>query len=444
MMYSVEAMEEGRRQREILSILKPTVSPLFIRAQCLPTHGRPEIGSTGTWVVSSAKPGNGIRQLRDGSLHTVWQSDGMGPHTVTVHFARRTRICRIELFLDQTIDESYTPSVVAVKVGDSEGDLELVSHTRLDEPRGWQAIDLGCRIDPTLTDAGKKLAPISTADRKGDCDRSRIRRTVNVPVATNMYPPAQPPLLEDAFSRIRFGGTGAELLDSLRSVGTQSSNAHTDGIGVQPPPRESSMSSPTTSTDTMGSYSAAAALSSIMRGAPSTRGTGSTGGAVGDTTDGSSSAGGGDVTAGAGGGDVTAGAGGGDVTAGAGGGGVKVGHGKVRTKLNDLPRWLEEEAENILKISDQANSLRTQNDGTGGIDSVTDTSTEGISLVDAGSSNGSNSAAAYWAGSVEGFCVQVLILQNYQQGQDCHIRQIRMLGHSATAQRQSSWAAVSD
>eukprot|EP01031_Cornospumella_fuschlensis_P013199 gene13199-16140_t len=31
--------------------------------------------------ISSAKPGNGVEQLRDNSLETYWQSDGTAPHT---------------------------------------------------------------------------------------------------------------------------------------------------------------------------------------------------------------------------------------------------------------------------------------------------------------------------------------------------------------------------
>jgi len=99
--------------------------------------------------VSSAKTGNGVCQLRDGNLHTVWQSNGMGPHTVTVCFAKRTIVSRVDLFIDQTIDESYTPSHVALKAGNTEGDLELLCECKFQDPRGWQAVPLNVILVPT-------------------------------------------------------------------------------------------------------------------------------------------------------------------------------------------------------------------------------------------------------------------------------------------------------
>ena len=51
-----------------------------------------EVGSLGVWSLSSAKVGNGIAQLRDNQLDTFWQSDGQQPHTITIQFARKTKI----------------------------------------------------------------------------------------------------------------------------------------------------------------------------------------------------------------------------------------------------------------------------------------------------------------------------------------------------------------
>jgi hypothetical protein len=43
---------------------------------------RREIGDSAVWTLSSAKPGNGVAQLRDDNCDTFWQSDGLSPHTV--------------------------------------------------------------------------------------------------------------------------------------------------------------------------------------------------------------------------------------------------------------------------------------------------------------------------------------------------------------------------
>ena len=41
--------------------------------------------------VTSAKPGNGVEALRDGSDDTFWQSDGALPHLVNIQFQRKAR-----------------------------------------------------------------------------------------------------------------------------------------------------------------------------------------------------------------------------------------------------------------------------------------------------------------------------------------------------------------
>ena len=38
----------------------------------------------GCFIVSSAKPGNGVEQIRDNNIETFWQSDGIYPHVVNI------------------------------------------------------------------------------------------------------------------------------------------------------------------------------------------------------------------------------------------------------------------------------------------------------------------------------------------------------------------------
>eukprot|EP00191_Tetraselmis_sp_GSL018_P010407 CAMPEP_0177606000 /NCGR_PEP_ID=MMETSP0419_2-20121207/17044_1 /TAXON_ID=582737 /ORGANISM="Tetraselmis sp., Strain GSL018" /LENGTH=42 /DNA_ID= /DNA_START= /DNA_END= /DNA_ORIENTATION= len=42
----------------------------------MPKLGLREVGRLGVWSVTSAKPGNGVKMLRDGKTDTFWQSDG--------------------------------------------------------------------------------------------------------------------------------------------------------------------------------------------------------------------------------------------------------------------------------------------------------------------------------------------------------------------------------
>ena len=83
-----------------------------------------EIGNKAVWTLTSAKPGNGIHQLRDNSPDTYWQSDGLSPHTISCTFSCKQTISLIMLYLDYTLDESYTPKKIAVSVGMCRDDIE--------------------------------------------------------------------------------------------------------------------------------------------------------------------------------------------------------------------------------------------------------------------------------------------------------------------------------
>jgi anaphase-promoting complex subunit 10 len=113
--------------------------------------GLRELGSEAVcWQLSSAKPGNGVEQIRDPSLETYWQSDGQQqPHFIQVHFARRVAVSHIGLYLDYQLDESYTPKKIAVHAGMTHQDLqEAVPPVDLQEPAGWCILPLRAPPDP--------------------------------------------------------------------------------------------------------------------------------------------------------------------------------------------------------------------------------------------------------------------------------------------------------
>jgi len=101
-----------------------------------------EIGKTASWSLSTAKPGNGVDQLRDSSLDTYWQSDGLQPHYVNIQFPRRQTVCAIALYMDFNLDESYTPKRMKIKVGTTFHNLEEVRTVDVKEPQGWITIPL--------------------------------------------------------------------------------------------------------------------------------------------------------------------------------------------------------------------------------------------------------------------------------------------------------------
>ena len=70
-----------------------------------------------SWMLSSAKSQHGIAQLTSDDVETLWQSDGTQPHTVTIHFPRRTAVTHVSIYHDILRDDSYTPTRILVKAG---------------------------------------------------------------------------------------------------------------------------------------------------------------------------------------------------------------------------------------------------------------------------------------------------------------------------------------
>jgi anaphase-promoting complex subunit 10 len=122
----------------------PTDRPYTITRTVLSTNShRRELSQLGVWTLSSARLGSGVEQLMEDSLDTFWQSDGSQPHALTVQFARKTLVSEICIYLDFKSDESYTPSRIAIAVGNSHQDLVEIQNVELLEPVGWFNFALG-------------------------------------------------------------------------------------------------------------------------------------------------------------------------------------------------------------------------------------------------------------------------------------------------------------
>ena len=96
-----------------------------------------EIGKLAVWSVTSAKPGNGVELLRDNNLDTYWQSDGAQPHLVNIQFQKKVRVREVAIYADYKLDESYTPSKISIRAGNSFHDLREIKVVDLEEPVGW-------------------------------------------------------------------------------------------------------------------------------------------------------------------------------------------------------------------------------------------------------------------------------------------------------------------
>jgi anaphase-promoting complex subunit 10 len=99
-----------------------------------------EIGDEAVWSVTSAKPGNGVELLRDGNLKTYWQSDGAQPHFINCQFQKKANVCEVAIYTNYKQDESYTPSKIVIRAGNSYRDLKDVATKTLNEPHGWQRV----------------------------------------------------------------------------------------------------------------------------------------------------------------------------------------------------------------------------------------------------------------------------------------------------------------
>jgi len=117
-------------------------TPLMHTCRTAPSLPWPDIGHLAKWSVSSFKFGFGPDCLRDDEPDTFWHSDGPQPHFVTVEFPRKVAIQKLSVYLSFPLDDSYTPSTIAVRAGTGPGDLQDVRVISLEKPDGWITFDV--------------------------------------------------------------------------------------------------------------------------------------------------------------------------------------------------------------------------------------------------------------------------------------------------------------
>jgi anaphase-promoting complex subunit 10 len=112
----------------------------------IPSLPWPDIGHLAKWSVSSYKFGFGAECLRDGDPETFWHSDGPQPHFITIEFPRKVAIQKISVCLSFLLDDSYTPSTLAIRAGTGPSDLQDVRVATLDKPEGWITFDVSAEL----------------------------------------------------------------------------------------------------------------------------------------------------------------------------------------------------------------------------------------------------------------------------------------------------------
>eukprot|EP00904_Undaria_pinnatifida_P005421 jgi/Undpi1/2008/HiC_scaffold_12.g05395.m1 len=122
---------------------------------------RREIGREAVWSLSSAKPGNGVDQLRDDSIETYWQSDGGQPHLINIQFHKKMTV----------VEMAYTPKKLSIRAGSSFHDLVEVTVKELHEPVGWMRVQLSA---PVAGSAGVVVAADSDGGPQGPVLRAHF------------------------------------------------------------------------------------------------------------------------------------------------------------------------------------------------------------------------------------------------------------------------------
>ncbi|KAI0749906.1 hypothetical protein C8Q80DRAFT_1120027 [Daedaleopsis nitida] len=107
----------------------------------------PDIGHLGKWSVSSYKFGFGPECLTDEDPDTFWHSDGPQPHFITVEFPRKVAVQKISMYLSFPLDDSYTPSTIAVRAGTGHVDMQDIRILSIEKPDGWITFDASMEVN---------------------------------------------------------------------------------------------------------------------------------------------------------------------------------------------------------------------------------------------------------------------------------------------------------
>lgn len=131
-----------------------------------------EIGRQAVWSLSSAKNGNGVQQLRDNNVDTFWQSDGPQPHFVNIQFPKLMNVKQLSIYCDVRVDESYTPKLLSIRVGNNYHDLKELKRIEIEEPSGW--VDIPLTMSATTNEENEEPAIVDDASGTHGCIKTNM------------------------------------------------------------------------------------------------------------------------------------------------------------------------------------------------------------------------------------------------------------------------------
>lgn len=124
------------------------------------------------WTASSGKVGHEVGQLVHDDTGTFWQSEGQLPHALTAQFPHAMSLSEVEIFIDLSMDESYTPLEMLIRLGPTLHDLHDLHVLEMEDPKGWLRIPLTDRDGATIPVHVLQLVVLSNYQDGRD---SRIR-----------------------------------------------------------------------------------------------------------------------------------------------------------------------------------------------------------------------------------------------------------------------------
>lgn len=114
------------------------------------------ISNLAYWKASSFKISNPIENVINDDPESYWQSDGVQPHIVDIYFNKRVELALLAIFFGFEIDESYSPKVVKLYIGDSIPDLIYYEEWHIGKITQWYT-----KKFPSLQDTdGEQNIPI--------------------------------------------------------------------------------------------------------------------------------------------------------------------------------------------------------------------------------------------------------------------------------------------
>jgi anaphase-promoting complex subunit 10 len=77
-------------------------------------------------------------------------ANGATSHIINIHFIKKVAVTHVCLYVDYSLDESYTAKRISIRTGSNMHDMIDVTTFELSEPSGWVVAEVSSLVDATL------------------------------------------------------------------------------------------------------------------------------------------------------------------------------------------------------------------------------------------------------------------------------------------------------